>query len=259
MEVTPQIFTAKVMHKRLLPKVNGFTYGMYNVVMPLAKLHEAPIAINRRAVMSFHEKDHGARDGKNLQGWIDGILAQHQLQDKIEHVVLVSLPRIFGYVFNPVSFWFCLGEQKKLRAVLCEVNNTFGETHSYLCAHSDHREIDAQDWLLAEKLFHVSPFMQREGEYQFRFALKENKLGIWIDYFNEDGEKQLLTSLVGDLQPMTKPALRRVFWRYPMVTFKAISLIHWQAIKLLAKGIRYVPKPTQKEGKLSATNNLTKV
>ncbi|MDG1286903.1 MAG: DUF1365 domain-containing protein [Rickettsiales bacterium] len=254
MEITPQIYTAKVMHKRLFPKVNAFTYSMYYLALPLVEIAE----IKLPAMMSFHAKDHGAKEGADLEPWIRAILADYGLNDVTEHITLISMPRILGYVFNPVSFWLCLDENKQLRAVLAQVNNTFGETHHYLCAHTDHRVIDADDLLVAQKLFHVSPFLKREGSYQFRFSLNKNTLGIWIDFYDAQGEKQLITSLTGTLTPLTKQSLRRAFWTHPLVTLKTIFLIHWQAIKLLSKGLKYISKPTQRKERLSSTDNLTK-
>lgn len=253
MEITPQIFTAKVMHKRLFPKVNQFTYGVYYLALPLGK------AVDLKGMISFHEKDHGAKDGSELELWINQILAHYGLSTKVAAVQLVTMPRILGYVFNPVSFWLCFDAEQQVRAVLCEVNNTFGETHSYLCAHEDHRPIHADDWLSAQKLFHVSPFLERQGRYQFRFAYEKESLGIWIDYYNAQENKQLITALTGKLEPLTRASLRRAFWKHPLVTLKTIALIHWQAIKLLAKGIRYIPRPSQLPDKLSTTRNLTKM
>ena len=255
MEIEPQIYTAKVMHKRLFPKVNAFTYRIYYLALPLAQLSGLKLPM----MMSFKPKDHGAKDGSSIETWGRAILADYGLNEKIQHIKLITMPRILGYVFNPVSFWLCLDEKQQLRAVLAQVNNTFGETHSYLCAHDDHRVIEGDEWLEGEKLFHVSPFLQREGRYKFRIALQEEKLGIWIDFYDAQREKQLLTALTGTLEPLTQSALWRVFWTHPLVTFKTIFLIHWQAIKLVSKGIKYVPKPVQLAQKLSTTANLTKL
>ena len=246
------------MHKRMFPKVNEFTYGIYNIVMPLAHLGNAVIAIDRPAPLSFYRRDHGSRQNVDLQDWGRAQLAVHGIQADGE-IILMTLPRVFGYVFNPVSFWFCYDRSGLLCAVLCEVNNTFGETHSYICAHSDRRAIAAEDWLGGEKLFHVSPFLPREGHYRFRFALKDDAIGIWIDHYAADGRLQLATAITGKTEPMTKAALRRVFWRYPLVTVKAIMLIHWQAFRLLSKGIRYVAKPEQQGLKISQIHDITKM
>jgi DUF1365 family protein len=262
-DVRPEIFLGKVMHKRLFPKVNAFTYGIYYLSLPLrlmAGLGDGwRFAIDAPAVMSFHTQDHAARIKKaDLQIWAEGILQQHGVDIPDATIVLLAMPRIFGYVFNPVSFWFCYDGAQHLRAVICEVNNTFGETHSYICAHPEGRPITGEDWMQAEKLFHVSPFLVREGSYRFRFDIRDNKTGIWIDYYDAAGRKQLLTALTGQRVPLTPQNCRRAFWSYPLVTLRAIFLIHWQAVKLLAKGIKYIPKPLQKKEKSSSAYNLTK-
>lgn len=253
MDISPQIFTAQVMHKRLLPKENSFTYGLYYLVLPLP----APPIPSK--LIGFKAKDLGDRDGSDPGNFAKMILTQYGLLQKTPYIMLITMPCVLGYVFNPVSFYLCLDEEKQLRAVIAEVHNTFGEQHSYLCAHSDHTPIRADDWLEAEKLFHVSPFLERRGNYRFRFALKKNKLGVWIDYFDHEKNKQLLTSLIGRLGPLSSMTLLKAFWSHPLVTFKTIILIHWQALKLVAKNIRYIVKPPQYEEKVSTTSQLRKM
>ncbi|MAE51824.1 MAG: DUF1365 domain-containing protein [Micavibrio sp.] len=250
----------KVMHARLFPKKNKFRYGIYYFNLPLSELNTLPIAYNRFGLMSFHDQDHGACDGSSLEEWARALLKDYDLAQVCDGAIsLVTMPRILGYVFNPVSFWLCRDRNQQIRAVICEVHNTFGERHSYLCAHEDHRPITGRDILYGEKLFHVSPFMIRDGDYQFRFDLTGDRFGVWIDYFTPDGKKQLVTSLTGEAEAMTKQGLRRAFWGYPLVTIKAIALIHWQALKLVIKGIKYIPRPAQREIKISATRNITKM
>lgn len=253
----------KVMHKRLFPKINAFTYGIYYLSLPLRQLAGLNdgwrFAVNAPALMSFQAKDHAGRaEHADLQSWAEGALQQYGVDILDADIVLLAMPRILGYVFNPVSFWFCFDANKSLRAVICEVNNTFGETHSYICAHEDGRPIAATDWMTAKKIFHVSPFLVREGSYHFRFDIHGNKTGIWIDYYDAGGQKQLLTALTGTRLPLTRQSCRRAFWSYPLVTLRAIFLIHWQALKLVAKGIKYIPKPLQRKEKSSAVENLTK-
>lgn len=173
--------------------------------------------------------------------------------------MLITMPRVLGYVFNPVSFYLCFDENKQLRAVINEVHNTFGEQHSYLCAKKDSTAIHSEEWMEAEKLFHVSPFLERIGYYRFRFDIGEEKLGILIDYYDKENNKQLITALTGTLSPLTRKSLAIAFWTHPLVTLKAISLIHWQAIKLVAKGIRYISKPKAKDEKLTISGDLTKM
>lgn len=255
----PQIFFGKVMHARLFPKRNNFTYGIYYLSLPLSKIKNLPIAYNRFAPLSFYDRDHGQRNGDDLEAWARSILSDYGIGCVDGEIELICMPRIFGYVFNPVSFWLCRDKEGELRAVLCEVNNTFGERHTYLCAHDDHRPITGQDKLKGEKVFHVSPLLKREGYYEFRFDARNDKFKVGIDFYDGAGQKKLVTSLSGKFELMEKGALRKAFWAYPLVTFKAITLIHWQAFKLLVKGIRYISRPPQKPQRVSATDNLTKM
>lgn len=252
MVITPQLYTAQVMHKRLFPKKNAFHYGVYYLVLPL------PASSVSGWLSGFHAKDVGLRDGSDPTSWVRGILADYGLNEKTKHIVLVTMPRVLGYVFNPVSFYLCLDGDHQLHAVLCEVHNTFGEQHSYLCANPDHAPITADQWLEAEKVFHVSPFLERNGDYRFRFDLTPDKLAIWIDYYDAGNKKKLITSLIGSLTPLTAKSLRQAFWRHPLVALKAMILIHWQAVKLVINGIRYAAKPVQLAHKITATRNLKK-
>lgn len=255
MEVVPKILLAKVMHARLHPKVNKFSYGLYYLFLPLSKLDELPIPRNKFGFMSFYDRDHGRRDGSDLNDWIRNILSQYNVGDADGEIYLICMPRVFGYVFNPVSFWLCCDKKDNLKAVLCEVNNTFGENHSYLCINASEKPDSKKTTLKADKVFHVSPFLEREGHYQFRFDISNQVFKTWIDLYDSQDKKKLVTSLVGHYLPMTKYNCRKVFWQYPLVTFKAIGLIHWQAIKLIFKGIGYIAKPKPLEYKISKTKS----
>jgi len=257
--VVPSLLSAKVMHKRLFPKVNQFCYSVYYVMIPLSKLDNIDIAVNKHRFLSFWVKDHGDKKGGDLRKWADAILTDYQLDASVKEVVLVTMPRVCWYVFNPVSFWLCLDDNDSLRAVICQVNNTFGESHSYVCAHSGGDVIHNDDWLEAKKLFHVSPFLEREGHYQFRFSYKQGHFGAWIDYYDATNNKTLLTSMVGEHEPLTKVKLYKQSMVCPLVTFKVVFLIHLQAIKLLLKGIKYVAKPKALWEKISTTSKLTKL
>jgi DUF1365 family protein len=245
MELSQKIFHAKVFHKRFFPRENVFNYGIYYLAFPLSKINEINIPLNKFGLTSFYEKDHGAKDGSNLETWAKNLLKNHNIND-IEEIILVSLPRILGYVFNPVSFYFCYDKNQNLKAVINEVNNTFGETHIYICFNQDFSTITENNVLEAEKIFHVSPFLERCGFYKFRYSSQEDKLAIWIDYFDDSGKKMLATSLIGGFEYLSSKSAKRAFWRYPLVTLKAILLIHYQAIKLVMKKIKYVKKPVQK-------------
>lgn len=255
----PAIVDARVMHARLIPRRNIFNYGVYYIALPLSRLEDCKIKRDGFSFASFYNKDHGPCDGSSLPIWAKNILAEHGITEADGEITLVCMPRILGYVFNPVSFWICHDKQDNIRAVICEVHNTFGERHSYLCARPDHCPITVNDRLSAEKIFHVSPFLERCGYYEFVFDISPQKLKIEIDYFNEKGKKTLMTSVGGGFSPLDQASLLRSFQRHPLVTLKAITLIHWQALKIILRGIRYIPRPLQKTERISATNNIKKI
>ena len=239
------IVTAQVLHCRTRPKRNAFRYGIFYFALPLGELGRGFgsrwLSIDRFNLFSFHHCDHG--DGVTpTETWIKSLLEKWNFAEADGEIVLFTLPRILGYAFNPVSFWFCLDKQKRVRAVLAEVNNTFGERHSYLCFHDNHGPIACDDWLSAEKIFHVSPFLAVEGSYRFRFAYDSERIGAWINHYDAMG-LLLATSVVGKPAPLTSARLLLAFLRYPLVTLKVIGLIHYQAVKLFLKGVRHHPKP----------------
>ncbi len=245
------LLIADVVHKRLQPKENAFRYKVYYLCVPLSALKELArvrlLSVNRFNLFSLKEKDYGLPSQPNRAGesesYIRALLKEHGITAADGEIVLQTLPRLVGYAFNPVSFWFCLDKAGKLRAVVNEVNNTFGERHIYVVAHKDGRVIQPNDWLEKDKVFHVSPFMRVEGRYRFRYIYTEEKTAVWIDYATEEGD-MLVTSVIGKRKPLTTRNLLYCFLRYPLVTAKVIGLIHYQALKLVAKGIKYIPKPT---------------
>lgn len=239
------LLEAQVVHARMHPKAHKFRYGVYYLCFALGDLPQLANRVLSREkfnLFSFYERDHGPRDGTPNEAWIRGILQQWEIPQATGKIVLLTLPRVLGYVFNPVSFWFCLDEAGQLRAVLSEVANTFGERHCYLSFHDDRRPITSDDVLQSQKLFHVSPFMEVRGHYRFRFAYREDKLGVWIDYYDGD-TFMLATSVAGKRSALTAKNLLRCFFRYPLVTLKVIGLIHFEALRLLFKGMRYRSKP----------------
>lgn len=262
-----QLLQGQVIHRRLSPRLKGFRYRAYYVHLPLAALADGALdrvlPVDRPGIQSFYTRDHGHRDGRSLRDWLNGILSAHTLP-RYENVSLVCLPRVLGYVFNPVSFWLCRDDRGDLCAVVCEVNNTFGETHSYLCAHRDGRALGHDDVLWARKALHVSPFLAREGRYRFAFHVTKKSCGIKIDYFDATGKKTLMTSLTGRFVPLTRPALRAAFWRNPFLPFRVVALIHYQAGHLWRRGVRLIKKPppvkhpaTASESPSNATSDLT--
>ncbi len=241
----PAIYFGGVMHARLRPRRNTFRYRVFFMRLPLSKLDvidTALFSVNRWNVFSFHFGDHGARDGSAPEPWIRRLLAREGVQNADGEIVLQTFPRVLGYVFNPVSFWLCHDRDGGLRAILCEVNNTFGEHHNYLLVHPEGRRIEPDDVLEARKVFHVSPFCEVKGKYAFRFRSEYPSCRVNIDYDDLQG-RLLLTSVWGRASPFNLAGLLRAFFFYPWMTLGVMARIHLQALKLWLRGVPYIPKP----------------
>lgn len=244
----PHLLVGQVMHRRSRPAVNAFTYPVFCVQLPLTCLAEAGNAmlrIDRPGLMSFHQRDHGRRDGSPLLPWIRDLLRRHGLPADGE-VLLQTFPRVFGYVFNPVSFWYCHDRVGRLVAVLAEVNNTFGGHHDYLLFNPDRTPLRDGQVLTSAKAFHVSPFCEVQGEYRFRFRVNERRCVAHIDYYDSAGaDALLLTAISGNRLPWRASTLLAALMRMPLLTFGVIARIHWQALKLLIKRVPFVGARSQ--------------
>lgn len=233
------------MHARLRPKRNVFSYRVFFLRLPLSALDRpgsSLFSIDRFNLLSFHRRDHGARDGSDLGTWIRRLLAAEGIRSADGEVWIQAFPRVLGYVFNPVSFWLCHDREGRLRAVVCEVSNTFGEHHNYLLAHPDERPIGRDDVLAARKVFHVSPFCEVAGDYRFQFVTEPAGTRVRIDYDDPAG-KLLVTSVSGRAEPLDAIRVLKAFALYPWMTVAVIARIHWQALRLWLKGVRFVSKP----------------
>ncbi|MGY8904925.1 MAG: DUF1365 domain-containing protein [Burkholderiales bacterium] len=243
----------QVRHTRLKPVRHAFSYASYFLMLPMRSLqHKAPVylAFNRSGWLSFFDADHGDGRGPAQGGalaWLDEMLRSQGIHDATGEVWLHCYPRVLGYTFKPVSFWYCYspvtapGQTAALRAIVVEVNNTFGERHCYL--------LDRPRWgaeLLATKVFHVSPFCAVDGLYRFRFMrtlhMGREKTVARIDYDDAAGPL-LQTSVSGDLHVLTRQTVRRALWRYPAMTWGLIVRIHWQALQLWLKQVGLHRKP----------------
>lgn len=235
----PHLFLGQVMHRRLRPVGNAFVYPVFFVQLPLRHLAAGNCGIfgvDRKNLLSFRSADHGPRDGSPLLPWIEQLLRDQGLPADGE-ILLQTFPRVLGYVFNPVSFWFCHDRAGALVAVLAEVNNTFGGSHSYLL-HDQGRPLPEGAEQQAAKAFHVSPFCTVEGGYRFRFRQTARAQVAHIDYDDADGPL-LLTAISGKKLAWTARNLWRVFWRMPFLTLGVMARIHWQALKLWLKGVPF--------------------
>lgn len=236
----PRLLLGHVMHRRLRPAVNAFSYPVFFMQLPLGDLQAAArpaFSIDRRNLLSFHQKDHGRRDGSPLLPWIRGLLRERGLPDDGE-VVLQTFPRVLGYVFNPVSFWLCHDRSGALVAVLAEVNNTFGGRHCYLLHNPGGAPLRDGQAFTADKRFHVSPFCEVAGTYRFRFRFGGAVSRIHIDY--DDGQGPLLlTALCGRPREWSTRHLLAALLRMPLQTVGIMVRIHWQALRLWLKGVPF--------------------
>ena len=254
----PLIGFGQVRHTRLRPETHAFAYATFFLMLPLRSMRQhgsGALAHNRSAWISFFDADHG--DGRpeaqgGLLGWLDELLHSHGIDDADGEVWLHCYPRVLGYTFKPVSFWYCHSRSGELRAIVVEVNNTFGERHCYL--------LDAPRYgqeLRAAKAFHVSPFCRVEGDYRFRFMRTQRdgvpQTVVRIDH--DDAQGPLLqTSVSGVLEPATQQAIRKAMWRYPVMTLAVIARIHWQALKLWRKRVPFVSKPLPPQDFVTRSN-----
>jgi DUF1365 family protein len=237
----PLLGIGLVRHARLRPARNRFAYPTYFLMLPMRSLRALPqlaLRRNRFGLLAFHDRDHGD-GGSDALAWLDALLAAEGIADADGEVWLHTYPRVLGYVFKPVSFWYCHRRDGSLAAIVVEVNNTFGERHCYLLIGSDlawGRE------LRARKVFHVSPFCRIEGHYRFRFARADDRIVARIEHDDDDGPL-LVTSVSGELAPATAARQWRAFLGQPLMTLTVIARIHWQALQLWIKRVPHLAKP----------------
>ena len=237
---TPLLGIGPVRHTRLRPVRHAFSYPALFLRLPMRSWDgRGALARNRFAAISFHDADHGD-GGPDALRWLDALLTREGIHDADGEAWLQCFPRVFGHAFKPVSFWFCHRGDGSLRAVVAEVNNTFGERHCYL--------LDAPRWgteLRIAKAFHVSPFCAVEGDYRFRFLLSADgrRAVARIDYDDAQGEL-LQTSVSGRLQPVTRAALRLAAFRFPFAGLLLLARIHWQALRLWLQHVPFFRQPT---------------
>ena len=241
----------RVMHARLRPFVHRFVYRVFCLRLrldqpaELARSNSWLFGIEHARPVSFWARDHGARDGTDLLQWLTGVLDASEVHFERGAVWLQCFPRVFGYVFNPVSFWLIYDKEGTLRAMLAEVNNTFGQRHQYLLTAPNLEPIQASTKLSCKKVFHVSPFCAVQGRYQFELDERAGQPRLAIDYFDSEQEQAplLRTAIVVQSQPLRTRALLLALLGMPMMTFGVMLRIHIQAFKLWRRGAKYRTKP----------------
>ena len=240
------LYEGKVMHRRLAP-AHRFGYRLFWLLVDLDELdrldRDIPLlAVNRAGLCSFHERDHGPRDGTPLRPWIEARLAEAGIDIADGTVRLLCLPRILGYAFNPLSIWFCHDGDGRLAAVLYEVANTFGERHCYLF-----RMDGAPAPHGCAKEFYVSPFTDMATRYAFRLLPPDAAMSLHIRQYADDGAGEpvdvLIATMAGRRVALSGRTLVSALRRYPLVTVKVIAGILWEAGRLWRKGARPRPRP----------------
>ena len=246
-----EIAHGRVMHARLSPFVHHFAYRIFCMRYRIDRFNELKqfnswlFGVDRSRLVSFQSRDHGARDGSDLMSWLHTRLLDASIALTVGAVWLQCFPRVLGYVFNPVSFWFVHDQQGVLRAILAEVNNTFGQRHQYLLVAPDRQAINENSELECAKVFHVSPFFAVSGRYKFKLQRIGQADRVAIDYFDPaDGARPvLITALLTKSAPYSTQRLVNMLMTMPMMTFGVMLRIHWQAFKLWRKGAKYHAVP----------------
>ena len=238
----PEICIGQVMHRRLRPRRHSFTYRVFFLRIPLSCLDALPnrwLTRDGFNLMSFVTRDYGPRDGSCLVRWARAQLTQVGLGALDGEVVLQTFPRLLGYVFNPISLWYCYDRAGQLRAAIAEVSNTFGERHNYVM------NLDSGGVIAAHKRLHVSPFCEVRGHYRFRFVQNSVFSLAHIDYYEgaDDASRLIVTTIAGTPRPLTSATTLSAFLRYPLFTFGVLARIHWQALQLWRKRVPWFRKP----------------
>ncbi len=255
------ILDARVTHVRHHPKRYALSQRLWYLHAGLDDLEQLPGLLlgYNRGLYSIADRDHGdpANRTQPLKLWIADVMRECGARVPPDcRISLLTLPRAIGFSFNPVSFWFWRDAQGGLRAVLAEVNNTFGERHCYLCCKEDGSPITARDQMAAQKVFHVSPFLPVKGSYVFRFAGEGDRLGVFINLFH--GELPVLfVSITGRLRPLSSWAVFVRALTAPLPAPAVVVSIHYHAARLYLRGIGLFAKPPPSEPRITKSLVLT--
>jgi len=241
------LYLGRVMHARLKPFRHRFAYRVFTCLFDVDGLGALSTRLrlfghNRFNLFSFHDRDHGARDGSPLRPWVEARLAEAGLSLKPSRIELLCFPRLLGYVFNPLSIFFCRDDTGDLAAVVYEVKNTFGDQHSYVLPVPARTGSSAPVIHGTDKKFYVSPFIEMDCTYRFRLTEPGEQLAVLIRQADAQGEL-LIATLTGNRVNLDDRALARAFIRHPLMTVKVMAAIHWEALWLWVKGARLVPRP----------------
>lgn len=248
-----RFYTGRVMHARLKPFGHRFNYSVFTILLDIGRLPEADavspfFSINRHNLTSFHETDHidPASGAQTLSAYIQRLLAQAGFPERPDRVLLLTYPRVFGYVFNPISVYFAYKASGDLLALVYEVRNTFGGHHTYVCGVGQGETSPAGVRQTRPKRLHVSPFIGMGATYHFRVQPPGDTVKIRI-LETEGGEPVLSATFSGDAERFSTRSLLANIARMPLMTLKVTGGIHWEALKLWLKGARFHRSPVGME------------
>ena len=249
------IYTGSVIHKRFKPKIQVFNYNIFSLLIDLSEIDLLNktlkiFSYNKFNIISFFDKDHGSRDGSSLRNWVINNLKKNDIESKDVQIKLLCYPRIFGYVFNPLSVFYIYDKNSDLISILCEVKNTFGEQHTYIFKTKKEQNLIQH---MCKKKFHVSPFIEMNCIYFFRLLKPDNKISVIIDVQDPEG-KILYASQDGIKSELNNYNLMKSYLKHPLMTFKIIIAIHFEAFKLWAKGIKFIKKKIKIKNNISTEN-----
>jgi len=247
------LYTLRVMHRRRVAPHYRFVYRLFYLLLDVDRLPELDrrlrcFGYNRPGLLSFHDRDHGRGEVGGLRRWAESVLAGQGVDLAGGRIRLLTQPRMLGWGFNPVSFWYCEHVDGRLLAVIAEVNNTFGERHSYVltAASAGHASTDLalpyDVELTKEKCFHVSPLFDLKGLYHFRFSEPGERLRVVLNETRE-GRPLIDTAMLGGRVELSDAVLLRQLLRMPVQALKVLAAIHWQALKIWLRGARFHRKP----------------
>lgn len=251
-EPAASLYRGDVMHARLRPMSHRFAYRVLNLLIDLDRLDEtgrqsALFAVNRAGLYSFHERDHGPRDGTSLAAYVRSVAANAGVDLSGGRILLLCYPRLLGYAFNPLSVYYGYDSRGRLALLIYEVRNTFGEHHSYVCPVLPGEASEAGIRQSRAKRFYVSPFIGMEMRYHFRLTAPGTEAKIRILETDSDGPL-LAATFHGRKEPLTSPHLIAAFLALPFVTLKVMAGIHYEAARLWLKGARLFPRPRHVSG-----------
>ena len=250
-----KIYSGQVIHTRFKPKKHNFKYKVFSLLIDLDEIKEinnnvSLFSYNRFNLISFFDKDHGNRDGGNIKEWVRENLIKKNIKFHSLRVEILCYPRILGYVFNPLSILYVYNEKNELISIFYEVKNTFGEQHTYIFETKDQKLIKNK----CDKKFYVSPFIDMECEYNFSVTKPGDSISVIINQHDKEG-KLLFASQDGKSQNFTFKNLILNYLKHPLMTFKVIVAIHYEAFKLWFKKVKLVKKKIKILNKVTFETN----